>query len=388
MDGVTALPRELAPGVFWLGDCLHMTYQGRRLHTYNSVFVVAGDDRSAVVEAGHPESLHVVEGQLEALLERRVAEPSHVFLTHTETPHCAGVGRLLDRFPAAVACGDVSDLHLVFPQHADRLVALDPGDAVDLGGTRLAAVEAVFRDQVTTRWGFDTRSRTLFAGDGFSYAHYHAEGQCGALAEEAGELDLPDMVALFADLAFYWTRFVDIEPYVARLDELLFDELGAATIAPTHGLPIGDPEATLAAVRRGWVGRGARGAGGRHMSGANERLWTSFLTQQPRLRPPDARHPHPPQPPHRALVPDDPGRADRAVEPARRLAGPCGARTAVLAREPLEEPRKPCDTTTGRSTTARRSRRAPERHRAPLLRHRHAVLDARATRGIECLRPW
>jgi hypothetical protein len=47
-------------------------------------------------------------------------------------------------------------------------------------------------------------------------------------------------------------QYIDIEPYVKRLDELIFDELDVAVIAPTHGLPIGDPKATLPAVREGY----------------------------------------------------------------------------------------------------------------------------------------
>ncbi|HMJ03652.1 MAG TPA: MBL fold metallo-hydrolase [Conexibacter sp.] len=250
-DGAVGLPREIAPGVFWLGDCLKVRYQGRLLHAYNSVYVLAGDDCSMVIEAGHPQDLQTIEAQLESLIADGLPELRYVFLTHTETPHCAGVGRLLERYPSVVACGDVSDLHLVFPQFTDRFVRLDPGDEIDLGGTRFVAVEAVFRDLVTTRWGFDTRRRVLFAGDGFSYSHYHDEGHCGALAEEADELALPDMVALFAELAFYWTRFVDLDPYIERLDELLRRELDVALIAPTHGLPLGDPERTLPTIYEG-----------------------------------------------------------------------------------------------------------------------------------------
>jgi hypothetical protein len=73
---------------------------------------------------------------------------------------------------------------------------------------------------------------------------------CGRLAEEVPELDLPDMTALFAQLALYWTQFVDIEPYVERLDELL-DELGVELIAPTHGLPIGDLGTIVPRIREG-----------------------------------------------------------------------------------------------------------------------------------------
>ncbi len=71
------------------------------------------------------------------------------------------------------------------------------------------------------------------------------------MAEEAADLDLPDMTAQFAELAFAWTRYVDIEPYIERLNHFLFEELDVRLIAPTHGLPIGDPAQTMPSVSEG-----------------------------------------------------------------------------------------------------------------------------------------
>ncbi len=244
------LPREIVPGIFWLGKCLEVSYQGNPLHAYNSVYLVAGEECSMLVEGGHPQDLAAIEAQLDALLARGVPELRYLFTTHTEVPHSAGLGRMLERYPGTTAYGVLLDLHLVFPQHSDRLRPFDFGDSIDLGGTRFVAVESVIRDMPYTRWGYDTQRRVLFPGDGFAYSHYHADGHCGAFAEEAFSLDLPDMTALFAELALYWTRFVDIDPYVRRLDALL-DELEVQLIAPTHGLPIGDLEATLPAIRHG-----------------------------------------------------------------------------------------------------------------------------------------
>ena len=100
----------------------------------------------------------------------------------------------------------------------------------------------------------------LFPGDGFAYSHYHEDGHCGQTAEESPSLDLPEMTALFAELALYWTRFQDLEPYIARLHELL-DELDVRIVAPTHGLPIADlprilPE-IVSGLRLGSAGGGA-----------------------------------------------------------------------------------------------------------------------------------
>ncbi len=61
----------------------------------------------------------------------------------------------------------------------------------------------------------------LFPGDGFAYSHYHADGHCGLVAEEAVSLDLPDVSSTFADLALFWTKFADMNVYCDRLDHLI-----------------------------------------------------------------------------------------------------------------------------------------------------------------------
>ncbi len=245
------LPIELVPGVFWLGECVEVSYKGTLLHGGTSAYLVAGDDHCALIEAGFTK-VSVLMDQIETLIEIHNLPPvRYVFVTHSEFPHSGGVGHVLHRFPEAVAFGGVSDMQFIFPQLADRFRFSEPGDSVDLGGTELLVVEGVFRDMPYTRWAFDTRRRVLFPGDGFAFTHEHDATHCGHLTEEIPSLDIPAMMALFAVAAFHWVEYVDIEPYLKRLDELVFDELGATLIAPTHGLPIGDPTATLPAVREG-----------------------------------------------------------------------------------------------------------------------------------------
>ena len=173
---------------------------------------------------------------------------------------------MLKTFPDAVLCGDVSDYHLAFPQYEHRMRWMKEGDEIDLGGRSLMAVEPVIRDLRTTWWGFETRDRVLFPGDGFAYSHYHEDGHCGLVAEEATSLDLPDVSAVFADLALFWTKFANMDAYCDRLDHLI-ERLGVKTIAPTHGLPITDVERTVPKVKEG-LKYGAQVA----ESGTNEKV--------------------------------------------------------------------------------------------------------------------
>jgi flavorubredoxin len=251
---VNPLPREIGPGVYWLGKCLTAEYEGRTLHLGQWCYLVVGDRHCALVEAGDTGFAEFILGQLEQLLARGLPDLRYVFVTHTEMAHAGGLGHLLDRFPDATVHGDVSDLHLVFPQFAERQHFAEPGERFDLGGTEIAVVESVFRDLVCSRWFFDTRSRVLFTGDGFAYGHYHADAACGHFVEEAPDLDMVHQMRRYGVTAFHWTQYVDIEPFIERLDELLLGELDVNAIAPGHGLPIGDPRTTMPQIEAGLRG--------------------------------------------------------------------------------------------------------------------------------------
>ena len=125
--------RELAPGIFWLPACQEHAYMGSLLHSCNSVYLVFGTACSLLVEAGHPRDLDAIEEELSVLL-RAAPELRYVFTTHIQTGSASGAERWLRRWPRAELCGDVHDLHLVFPRLEHRLRPLEVGESLDLGG--------------------------------------------------------------------------------------------------------------------------------------------------------------------------------------------------------------------------------------------------------------
>lgn len=254
------LPRELAPGVFWLGDCLEQRYRGKVYHGYNAAYLVVGARAALLVETGHPKDFPTLDDQISRVLAEAGVPLRHLFTTHQETPHSGGLGRILARHPDVTVHADITDYHLAFPQYYERMHQLDLGQAVDLGGREFVAVEPVVRDMRTSLWGFDTGARVLFPGDGFAYSHYHFDGHCGLVAEEATSLDIPAVAAVFAELALFWTNFADMKLYVDRLDEQLA-ELDVRIVAPTHGLPILDIAQTMPKVREGLIGMQGSAAG-------------------------------------------------------------------------------------------------------------------------------
>lgn len=238
-----AFPRELVPGLNWMGSCLPVPYRGDVLHSCTSTYLVSGDDASLLVDPGITGAPEILEDQLEQALAS-LPPLRYVFLSHQETPHAGGVGRLLERYPDATAIGDVRDYHLFFPHLADRFRHMAVGDGVELGDNRFTVVEGVIKDLPTTRWGFASRQRALFAADGYAYAHHHEQGQCAHTAEEVPDLDPTDLAGVFYQYALPWILLTDMAPYVRRLEALL-RTLDVRIIAPVHGLPVTDVQANF-----------------------------------------------------------------------------------------------------------------------------------------------
>src|SRR6201992_268767 len=100
------MPREIADGVFWIGDCLAQRHKGKVYHGYHAAVLGAGDDGSILVETGHPKDFPVIERHLNELFARGVAPLKYLFVTHQETPHCGGLGRVLKTFSHRLPGGE------------------------------------------------------------------------------------------------------------------------------------------------------------------------------------------------------------------------------------------------------------------------------------------
>ena len=244
------LPREILENVFWLGDCLVQRHKGKTYHSYNSSYLVIGSEAALLVETGHPKDFNKLHEQMKRILDDKKIPLKYMFTTHQETPHAGGIARFLNFYPDVTVYGDVSDYHMAFPMFKNNFSSMEVGDKIDLGGVELVATEPVVRDIRTSLWGMLHPHKILFPGDGFAYSHYHYDGHCGKLAEEAESLDLFEVTSVFAELALFWTNFVDMSVYSDRLIQLI-EELEIKYIAPTHGLPIMDIKTTMPKVIKG-----------------------------------------------------------------------------------------------------------------------------------------
>jgi flavorubredoxin len=250
------LPRSLAPGVTWLGDCLKRKEGDQPVHVHASCYLVEGEQETLMVDTGHPTHWPQVEAELSRLLDGR--ELDWIFPTHPELPHAGNLNRLLAKFPRARVTGDVRDYPLYCPEYADRLLHRPAGSELDLGGRTVTFLEAPIRDLPSTQWAYESSGQILFVADAFGYTHggidvdgdepVHLPGECGLLSTE---LPAPPTVAQTAFLtraALFWSRYVDVAPHFAQVEALL-DRYPAKLLAPAHGNVISDFEALLPILR-------------------------------------------------------------------------------------------------------------------------------------------
>jgi flavorubredoxin len=241
------LPRKLADGIYWLGDCFTWpAAPGAELeHAYTANYLVAGSECSMLVDTGHPNDWDAVSRQLDTLLDAGIPELKWIFPTHPETTHSGNALRLLTRFPRARMIANTLDFHLIFPDFTSRFDHITIGDEIDLGGRQFVFVEAVFRDLVSSVWGYDRGAQALFCADGLGFGHYHAAKHCGMLTEEIADLDIEELTKEFMESALYWSRLKSPVPHSKRLLELIETDYPVKLIAPAHGSPIMHPAETV-----------------------------------------------------------------------------------------------------------------------------------------------
>jgi hypothetical protein len=251
------LPREIRPGIHWLGDCLEVQYNGEIIHGHSSIYLVAGPERTLLVDTGHPVHWAQVEEDLDRLLAGRALD--YILPTHSELPHSGNLHRLARRHPNAQVVGDVSDYHLFFPALAGRLLPWPRRTPLPLGGDyEIVLLEAPIKDLVTTQWAYEKGRQVLFVADGFGYMHarpggeddqpLHRPGECALFSSEWPDPPSVEQAAFLTRAALNWTRFCNDAPLFAEVEALL-KEFPPRLMAPAHGSVISDLDRFLPYVR-------------------------------------------------------------------------------------------------------------------------------------------
>ncbi|MFT4230238.1 MAG: hypothetical protein QM602_08120 [Microbacterium sp.] len=247
-----APPREIAPGVWWITECLAVPVSGVMTHVHTSPYVVKGSEKALIWDTANPSQWTRVDKSLDDILGDRPID--YIIPSHPEVAHFGNTLQLLKKYPNAQIVGDVRDYGVYFPDHVDRLLRKAPGEALDLGSHRFVFVEGLIKDLVNTQWGFETTTRTMFVADSFAYSHQapiddddrptHLEGECALLASELGKPPAEEQVVWITKAALYWTHFVPLDLFLNRFQEIL-KQHPPTLVAPAHGAVIDDIDEVL-----------------------------------------------------------------------------------------------------------------------------------------------
>lgn len=160
-----------------------------------------------------------------------VAAIRWIWLTHTDPDHTANLAWLLEAAPDAKLVTTflaVGKLGMQMPVPMDRLLWVNPGTSVELGGRRLHAMRPPTFDAPETTAFFDETSRTLYAADTFGALLRRPTGDAG----DVDACDLADGMALWSTIDSPWVTHTDRDHYRTELARVR--ALGAERVLSSH----------------------------------------------------------------------------------------------------------------------------------------------------------
>lgn len=258
LASTTELPREISPGIWWVGACLESAAFDEPVHFHTSAYVIVGESKTLMFDTAPPGAWPKVEQDLDQVLGGRPLD--YIVPSHAEIPHAGSLGRIVDKYPDVAILGDLRDYHLYFPDYVDRMQSVPHGTEVDLGGGyAFTVLDAVIEDLPTTVWGYEKQQQVLFPVDALGYGHLpqvsddldeplHRPGECALLSSELNHPPALNLATHLTQSSLFWSRYVDITPYFARFEELL-ETYPAKLLAPAHGSVVDDLDVVMPVMR-------------------------------------------------------------------------------------------------------------------------------------------
>lgn len=170
-----------------------------------------------------------------------------IFLTHDDRDHAGNLKEILMAAPQAKVITNglaVARLGEEWDVPPHRVIQVNPGRTLDLGGRSVSLLRPPAYDSPSTLALYDQATQSLFSSDSF-----------GAILPEPAEhaQDVPEAdyltgVTLFTRANAPWTALVDPAKFDAVLDSLV--RLGPRRILSSHGATVLDRTESLVAAMR------------------------------------------------------------------------------------------------------------------------------------------
>lgn len=240
---------SIAPNVFWVG----VKHHNRRLFdgliplphgtSYNA-YLVIGSQKVALIDTVNPG----FEDELLARISQHInpAKIDYVIMNHAEPDHANAGRKMLEVAKGAKLVAGAKGKEaamMYFDVDPSRIMVVDEGSAIDLGGKTLKFIDAPWLHWPETIFTYIVEDRVLFPCDFFG--SHIAMGDF--FADEYGNDLSLDMAKLyFAEIMMPFRK-----PGQNAVEKV--KKLGVSIIAPSHGVIWRDPKVILDAYT-GWTG--------------------------------------------------------------------------------------------------------------------------------------
>lgn len=219
---------EFAEKSWYFRDALEMPALGSQLPC--NFFLVRGSTRSMLIDGGAPDSRADTVAALESVIAPE--ELDYIFVTHGDLDHYGAVGAVLARNPNMRVLSNfeaMAKMNMFGGIPTERCAVVGPGQEIELGDRSLTVLPALLQDS-STFWLRDSKTRTLYASDGF-----------GALlpqgtAEFAEDLTMDAFAQAF--LSWQAIHFEQLPMFDRQIFADAVEQLyrpGVDTVASVHG---------------------------------------------------------------------------------------------------------------------------------------------------------
>ncbi len=226
-------PREIRPGVYWVGvnDRVTELFEGlwpigREGVSYNSYLIA--DEKSALIDLSKEMLSDDYLAQLSAVCD--LASLDYVIINHMEPDHSGALKRILELAPNAHILGMPKTVRMLkdFYGLTEKITQLTNGEELSLGKHTLRFVYTPFVHWPETMMTYMVEEQVLFPCDGF--------GGYGALDGGIFDDTCTDLAFYEAEALRYFTNIVAAfsKSVLSALGK--FSDMPIKMVAPSHGL--------------------------------------------------------------------------------------------------------------------------------------------------------
>lgn len=229
---------SIAPNVYWVGvkDHSRKLFDGlislSHGTSYNA-YLVVGSEKTAVIDTTNPGFEQVLDDKISQHAD--ITKIDYVIMNHAEPDHANAAKYVLEKAKGAMLVTTAKGKEFALAEHGipgDRVMVVDEGSSIDLGGKTLKFIDAPWLHWPETMFTYLEEDGILFPCDFFG--SHIAYGQF--YADEFGYENTLDLAKLyFAEIMM---------PFRAQGKKALekVRALNPRIIAPSHGVIHRDPK--------------------------------------------------------------------------------------------------------------------------------------------------